>query len=99
MFFKPTFILLGFAIVLLIILIVSFASRPRVFAQYLRAMTGIGVTPGEIRRVFRQRGRTGVRELFMELLIREDLREEGVARPDGKPGRPVAFEIDEARKR
>lgn len=99
MFAQTTFILLGFAIVLLVILIVSFASRARVFSQYLKAMTGIAVTPGEVRRVFRQRGRTGVRELFLELLIREDLREDGVAHPDDRSARPIAFEIDEARKR
>ena len=95
---SPTFILLGCAVVLLILLVVSFASRPRVFSQYLRAMTGIRVTPREIRRIFKQRGRTGVRELFLELLIREDLREDGVARPDAKAARPVAFEFDAARK-
>lgn len=95
---NPTFILLGCAVVLLLLLVVSFASRPRVFSQYLRAMTGIRVTPREIRRVFSQRGRTGVRELFLELLIREDLREDGVARPDAKSSRPIAFEIDAARK-
>lgn len=99
MFWNPTFILLGCAIVLLLLLMVSFASRPRVFSQYLRAMTGIAVTPREVRRIFRQRGRTGVRELFLELLIREDLREDGVAHPDDKAARPVAFEIDAARKK
>jgi hypothetical protein len=98
LFASPTFILLGCAIVLLVLLVVSFASRPRVFSQYLRAMTGIRVTPREIRRIFKQRGRTGVRELFLELLIREDLREDGVAHPDAKAARPVAFEVDAARK-
>ena len=98
MFYNPTFILLGCAVVLLLLLVVSFASRPRVFSQYLRAMTGIQVTPREIRRIFKQRGRTGVRELFLELLIREDLREDGVAHPDAKSSRPIAFEIDAARK-
>jgi hypothetical protein len=81
MTWNPTFILLGCAVVLLLLLVVSFASRPRVFSQYLRTMTGIAVSPGEIRRVFKQRGRAGVRELFLDLLIREDLREEGVDRP------------------
>ncbi len=95
---SPTLVLLGCAVVLLLLLVVSFASRPRVFSQYLRAMTGIRVTPREIRRIFKQRGRTGVRELFLELLIREDLREDGVARPDAKAARPVAFDVDAARK-
>lgn len=98
MLWSPTFILIGFTVLLLALLVVSFASRPRVFSQYLRAMTGIAITPREVRRVFKQRGRTGVRELFLDLLIREDLREEGVARPDAKPGKPIAFEIDAARK-
>ena len=99
MLWNPTFILLGCAVVLLLLLVVSFASRPRVFSQYLRALTGIDVTPREIKRVFKQRGRTGVRELFLDLLIREDLREDGVARPDAKAARPVAFDIDAARKK
>jgi hypothetical protein len=76
-----TFILLACAVGLLLLLVVSFASRPRVFSQYLRAMTGIAVSPGEVRRVFKERGRAGVRELFLDLLIREDLREGGVDRP------------------
>lgn len=81
MTWSPTLILLGFAVTLLLLLVVSFASRPRVFSQYLKSMTGIAVSPGEVRRVFRQSGRAGVRELFLDLLIREDLREEGVDKP------------------
>jgi len=81
MTFDSTFVLLGCAVVLLLLLVVSFASRPRVFSQYLRTMTGIAVSPGEVRRVFRERGRSGVRELFLDLLIREDLREGGVDKP------------------
>ena len=81
MFASPTFILLGCAVVLLLLLVVSFASRPRVFSQYLQALTGIAISPAEVRRVFKQRGRAGVRELFLDLLIREDLREGGVDKP------------------
>jgi hypothetical protein len=66
---------LGFASVLLLILIVSFRSRPVVFCQYLEAMTGIRLRPADVRRVFRQRGREGVRELFLDLIIREDLKQ------------------------
>jgi hypothetical protein len=66
---------------MLLLLVVSFASRPRVFSQYLRALTGISVSPGEVRRVYKMRGRAGVRELFLDLLIREDLREGGVDKP------------------
>lgn len=99
MSWNPTFILLGFAAVLLVLLVVSFASRPRVFSQYLKTMTGMSISPAEVRRVFKQRGRSGVRELFLDLLIREDLREDGVDHPDARPGKPVAFEIDAARNR
>ena len=76
-----TFVLLGCAVALLLLLVVSFASRPRVFSQYLKTMTGIVVSSAEVRRVFRERGRPGVRELFLDLLIREDLREGGVDKP------------------
>lgn len=63
-----------FAGVLLLILIISFRSRAVVFCQYLEAMTGVKLQPGEVRRVFKQRGRNGVRELFLDLIIREDLK-------------------------
>ena len=64
----------GMALILLVILIVSFRSRAVVFCQYLNAMTGIRLRPSEVRKVFRQRGRDGVRELFLDLIIREDLK-------------------------
>ena len=99
MFWNPTFVLLSCAAALLLLLVVSFTSRPRVFSQYLRAMTGIAVTPSEVRRIFKQHGRTGVREHFLDLLIREDLREDGVAHPDAMAARPVASEVDAARKK
>ena len=44
------------------------------FCQYLRAMTGIELKPSDVRRVYRQRGRDGVREFFLDLIIREDLK-------------------------
>jgi hypothetical protein len=66
---------LVFAVVLLIILIISFRSRAVVFCQYLEAMTGIRLKPSDVRRVFRQSGREGVREMFLDLIIREDLKE------------------------
>ena len=81
MIWNTTFVLLACAVGLLLLLVVSFASRPRVFSQYLRTMTGIVVSPGEVRRVYKQRGRPGVRELVLDLLIREDLREGGVDKP------------------
>jgi hypothetical protein len=66
---------LTFATVLLLILVVSFRSRAVVFCQYLEAMTGIKLRPSDVRRVFNERGQNGVRELFLDLIIREDLKE------------------------
>ncbi len=73
---------LVFALVLLVILIVSFRSRAVVFCQYLEAMTGIRLKPAEVRKVFDQSGRNGVREMFLDLIIREDLKEGPVGIPD-----------------
>ena len=64
-----------FAGVLLLILVISFRSRAVVFCQYLEAMTGIRLKPSEVRRVFREKGRNGVRELFLDLIIRADLQD------------------------
>jgi hypothetical protein len=66
---------LAFALLLLIILVVSFRSRAVVFCQYLQAMTGIKLSPAQVRRVYKERGKDGVRELFLDLIIREDLKE------------------------
>lgn len=71
-----------FAGVLLLILIVSFRSRAVVFCQYLEAMTGIRLKPSDVRRVYREQGRNGVRELFLDLIIREDLKEGPLDIPD-----------------
>ena len=75
---------------LLLILIVSFRSRARVFCQYLRLMTGISLTPREVNRVFRQHGREGVRELFLDLLIRQDLEDASTVTPETPRSKPVA---------
>ena len=71
-----------FAGILLLILIISFRSRAVVFCQYLEAMTGIRLKPSDVRRVYRERGRNGVRELFLDLIIREDLKEGPMEIPD-----------------
>lgn len=71
-----------FAGVLLLILIISFRSRAVVFCQYLETMTGISLKPSDVRRVYRERGRNGVRELFLDLIIREDLKEGPIGIPD-----------------
>ncbi|HJW94178.1 MAG TPA: hypothetical protein VJ901_11235 [Thermoanaerobaculia bacterium] len=75
---------LTFATILLLILVVSFRSRAVVFCQYLEAMTGIRLRPSDVRRVFSERGQNGVRELFLDLIIREDLKE-GPIVPDEEP--------------
>lgn len=71
-----------FAGILLLILIISFRSRAVVFCQYLQAMTGISLKPSDVRRVYRQRGKNGVREMFLDLIIREDLKEGPIAIPE-----------------
>ena len=76
-----------FAGVLLLILIISFRSRAVVFCQYLETMTGITLKPSDVRRIYRQRGKNGVREMFLELLIREDLKEGPIEIPEDKRAR------------
>lgn len=73
---------LVFAAILLLILIISFRSRAVVFCQYLEAMTGISLKPSDVRRIFREQGRNGVREMFLDLIIREDLKEGPIEIPD-----------------
>jgi hypothetical protein len=68
--------------ILLLILVVSFRSRAVVFCQYLENMTGIRLKPSDVRRVYREKGRNGVRELFLDLIIREDLKEGPMEIPD-----------------
>ena len=73
---------LTFAGVLLLILIISFRSRAVVFCQYLETMTGIALKPSDVRRVYRERGQTGVREMFLDLIIREDLKDGPIEIPE-----------------
>jgi hypothetical protein len=82
--------LLGFAALLLLILVISFRSRAIVFCQYLKAMTGIELKPRDVRNVFRAQGQDGVRELFLDLIIKEDLRQTGPLQipPDLRTGTP-----------
>src|SRR5262249_786553 len=74
--------ILGVAALLLFLLIVSFRSRSYVFCQYLKTMTGVILKPSEVRRAFKAGGREGVRELFLDLIIREDLKHGPAAIPD-----------------
>jgi hypothetical protein len=74
---------LAFALLLLLILVVSFRSRAIVFCQYLKAMTGVELKPKEVRRIFRAEGQDGVRTLFLDLIIREDLKTGPLEIPEG----------------
>lgn len=74
--------LLAASAVLLLLLVVSFRSRSYVFCQYLKAMTGISLKPREVRKAFRLGEREGVRELFLDLIIQEDLKQGPAAIPD-----------------
>ena len=47
-------------------------------------MTGIALKPPEVRRAFKSGGREGVRELFLDLIIREDLKGGPVGDPGGR---------------
>ena len=82
--------------VLLLLLVVSFLSRPRVFTQYLEAMTGIKLSARDVARVYKRRGKAGVRDMFLELIIREDLRNGPQITPDSEPDTEVL--VPEARK-
>ena len=81
---------LAFAALLLFILVVSFRSRATVFCQYLKAMTGIALKPRDVRTVFKAQGQDGVRELFLDLIIKEDLRQTGPLQipPELRAGKP-----------
>ena len=74
--------LLSTAFVLVVLLLISFRSRSYVFCQYLRTMTGIRLKPTEVRGAFRVGGKQGVRELFLDLIIREDLKQGPVSIPE-----------------
>jgi hypothetical protein len=72
--------------ILLVLLVASFLSRPRVFCQYLAHMTGISLRPSQVRARYRSRGKAGVRDLLIDLLIHEDLADTSrVVTPDSKP--------------
>src|ERR1700694_5461497 len=66
---------LAFALLLLAILIISFRSRAVVFCQYLQTMTGIKLRPSDVRRVYKEGGADAVRSYFLDLIIREDLKQ------------------------
>ncbi len=72
--------------VLLFLLVASFASRSRVFCQYLQHMTGIELKPSTVRKMYREKGRGGVRDMLISLLIQEDLADQSrMVTPDSQP--------------
>ena len=83
---KADWMVLGGAVLLLGLLIVSFRSRSYVFCQYLKTMTGIALKPAEVKRAFKSGGREGVREMFLDRIIREDLKGGPVSIPDRVKG-------------
>jgi hypothetical protein len=85
----------AFAVILLVILVISFRSRAVVFCQYLETMTGISLKPADVRRVYREKGRNGVRDLFLDLIIREDLKEGPMEIPDANAPESESRRISE----
>ena len=80
----------AFAFLLLLILIVSFRARAVVFCQYLKKMTGIELSPTDVKRIYAEKGAEGVRELFLDLIIREDLKSTGTLQIPGQtPAEPA----------
>src|SRR3954452_25149724 len=83
---------LVFALILLKILVISFRSRAVVFCQYLKAMTGVELKPSDVRRVFKDAGRGGVREMFLDLIIRQDLKDGPIQVPNAA-GAPDEIDV------
>ncbi len=69
--------------VLVLLLATSMLLRARIFCQYLNRMTGIELSPGEVRDAFHRRGRDGVRELLLAKTISADLAENAPSIPHG----------------
>lgn len=79
-------------IVLLVLLIISFRSRSRVFCQYLKFMTGIDLKVAQVNRVYRANGRGGVRDLLIDLIIQEDLSDPARQVMPGAKPKPSIYE-------
>jgi hypothetical protein len=47
-------------------------------------MTGIKLRPSDVRRVYREGGADAVREYFLDLIIREDLKQGPISIPGGE---------------
>ncbi len=86
---QVTMVLMATTGALLLVLIISMLSRPRIFVQYLEHMTGIKLSSRDVARVFKAHGKAGVREMFLELIIREDLKDGPTIMPDTPPSREI----------
>lgn len=88
--------MLGTAVILLLLLVISFRSRAYVFCQYLKTMTGVSLRPSEVKSAFRRGGNEGVRELFLDLIIREDLKRGPTAIPEdaGSESKVQEFKVE-----
>lgn len=86
--------LLVMAATLAVVLVAIMLLRPRIFTSYLKHMTGIDLSPKDVARVYKKRGKAGVRELFLDLIIREDARSGPVITPDSPPDREVLLPPD-----
>ncbi len=84
-----TELFLAAVVPLVVVLLLVMWLRPRIFTSYLRHMTGISLSPREVAAVYARRGKAGVRELFLDLIIREDARSGPVITPDSPPDREV----------
>jgi hypothetical protein len=94
---QMTLMLLAISALLLVMLVVSILLRPRVFTQYLEHMSGIKLSAKDVARVYKQRGKAGVRELFLELIIHTDLKESPRITPDTPPDRQLITLPEEQR--
>lgn len=74
--------MVGVAIALFVLLVISFRSRAYVFCQYLKTMAGIALRPRDVKAAFKRGGKEGVRELFLDLIIREDLKSGPIPIPE-----------------
>lgn len=77
-------------LLLLVLLVASFASRAKMFCQYLKHMSGIELRPRMVRAAFRRQGQGGVRDLLINLLIQQDLADQSrIVTPESEPDHSV----------
>ncbi len=79
-------------LILLVLLIVSFRSRGRVFCQYLKYMTGIDLKVSQVNRAYQANGKGGVRDLLIDLIIQEDLSDPSREVLPGSKPQPSIYE-------